>query len=334
MACLRKRKRKRDFVWIVDFYDNEGKRHWFNTSTSSRKVAEQMKAKIEVDLTLGKLDLPYGEKAVGLGTLKRNYLEYSRAEHSKSTYDLNERFLSYLLEFLGDVSLKKITRKDIEDYKIHRLARVKKTSVNMEIRHLKAAFNFGVHVGGYLLESPFSKVKQFKLDGNNLPEYLKIEEIEKLLGVIDNDEYKDLILFYLHTGCRRGEALGLTWQNIDLSRRTVKITKTKGGKDRQVPINDQLLDTLTGKETDVEKPFNFNCHFVTHKFKGYIKKAGLSLNFSVHSLRHTFASHLVMNGVDLYTVKELLGHSDIRVTEKYAHLAPDHLAAGVSRLPY
>jgi len=138
----------------------------------------------------------------------------------------------------------------------------------------------------------------------------------------------------LHTGCRRGEALNLTWKNIDLARRTIKITQTKGRIDCEIPVNDQLLEILKNREAVGEKPFNFNRHFVPHKFKDYIKKACLSLNLSVHSLRHTFASHLVMNGVDLYTVKELLGHSDLRVTEKYAHLAPDHLAAGVSRLPY
>ncbi len=334
MACLRKRKRQGDLVWIIDYYDNEGQRHWFNTKTGSRRVAEQMKAKIEVDLNLGKLDLSHKKKAVRLSKLIEAYLKYSQAEHGKATYALNERFLNYLLDFLGDMPLKKITRKNIEDYKIHRQERVSKTSVNMEIRHLKSAFNFGVQVYGYLKESPFSNVKQYKLDGNNLPEYLTLEDVEKLMAVIDNSNFKDLVLFYLHTGCRRGEALSLTWANIDLVRRVIKITKTKGRKDREIPINDRLLEVLNSKEASCEKPFNHKRHFVTHKFKNYIKRAGLNLNFSVHTLRHTFASHLVMNGVDLYTVKELLGHSEMRITEMYAHLAPDHLAAGVSRLPY
>ena len=70
-----------------------------------------------------------------------------KAEHKRATYELNERFLNNFLDFLGDMLIDRITRKDAEDYKIHRLKTVSKTSVNMEIRHLKAAFSFAVEIG-------------------------------------------------------------------------------------------------------------------------------------------------------------------------------------------
>jgi site-specific recombinase XerD len=85
-----------------------------------------------------------------------------------------------------------------------------------------------------------------------------------------------------------------------------------------------------------ENIFPFKSDFVTHKFKKYLIASGLknceSLN--VHSLRHTFASHLVMAGVDLYSVSKLLGHSSVKITETYAHLLPDHLKKPINLLHY
>ncbi len=332
MACLRKRKKKNGIVWIVDFYDGDGKRRWFNTQTSSRKVAEQMKSKIEVDLALGQLELPGKKRLIILSKLTQIYLEHSRSEHSQNTYTLNERFLRFFKSFIGDVAVDKITRQDIENYKSERLKSVNKCSVNMEIRHLKATFSYAANIVGILKENPFKNVKQLKIDGDNLPSYLSLDDIEKLLCVIDDLDFKHLVIFYLNTGCRRDEALNLTREHIDLSRKKIKITRTKSGKDREIPITEELLKILKLRGQDV--PFGFKSDFVTHKFKKYVRKAEINQHFSVHSLRHTFASHLVMSGVDLYTVQKLLGHSSIRVTEKYAHLAPDFLASGVTKLPY
>ena len=202
----------------------------------------------------------------------------------------------------------------------------------MEIRHLKAAFSYATEVISILKENPFRNVKQLKIEGDNLPGYLTLYDIEKLLSVIDDEDFKQLVIFYLNTGCRRDEALNLTLDNIDFNRKKIKITQTKSGKDREIPLNEKLLKILERRNREV--PFGFKSHYVTHKFKEYVRKAGINERFSVHSLRHTFASHLVMNGVDLYTVQKLLGHSSIRVTEKYAHLSPDFLASGVTKLPY
>lgn len=83
---------------------------------------------------------------------------------------------------------------------------------------------------------------------------------------------------------------------------------------------------LKGKKLDPD--------FVTKKFNRLVKEAQSGPDVHLHTLRHTFASHLVMAGVDLVTVKELLGHSDLKVTQIYAHLAPDHLRMAVTRLPY
>ena len=342
MAVLRKRKKKnapKGYVWIIDYYDNQGKRHWLSTNTASRKVAEQIKAKIEVDLALGKIGLQNVRKRTKLSQFIDSFLQYSEAHHSRSTYELNRRFLNYFLEYKGDVYIDRVTREDVENYKIVRLKEVSRTSVNMELRHLKSAFSYARKVLKCINENPFTGVKQLEISGNNLPAYLNKEEIKRLMEVINLIDFRELVLFYLYTGCRRNEALNLKWFDINMNRRVIAIKKTKGRKDREIPISGKLMDVLQ-KRTERLKPepndsvFAYHPHYVTHKFKKFLELADIEKQASIHTLRHTFASHLVMSGVDLYTVQKLLGHSNLKVTEMYAHLAPDYLAIGIEKLPY
>jgi integrase len=158
------------------------------------------------------------------------------------------------------------------------------------------------------------------------------------------DEFTDhlmpLVLLALNTGLRRGELFGLTWGCVSLSRKqlTVAAGTAKSGKVRYVPLNAEALDVLTrwGKYHDgvgVVFP-GFNGARLTHINKAWtgLVTAAKVADFRFHDCRHHFASRLVMTGADLYTVKELLGHSDFEMTQRYAHLSPEHKAAAVDRL--
>jgi len=163
------------------------------------------------------------------------------------------------------------------------------------------------------------------------------------LGVY-TDLLTPMVITLLHTGLRFGEACSLTWHDVDLAGAlvTVRGETSKSGKTRYVPLNKTMLDTLkTWKPKDVATD--------AYVFAGKdgarltdIKTAWAQLlksvtgkpiaGFRVHDLRHTFASKLVQAGVDLNTVRELLGHGDIKMTLRYAHLAPEHRAAAVAKL--
>lgn len=149
-----------------------------------------------------------------------------------------------------------------------------------------------------------------------------------------------MILLSLHTGLRRGELLKLCWENIDLEHAVLTVggDTAKSGKTRHIPLNKVSIQALINWKTNDNRGFVFKNSKTGTAYKE-IKKAWASLlklaeikNFRWHDMRHHFASKLVMAGADLNTVRELLGHADIKMTLRYAHLAPEHKAKVVAML--
>jgi integrase len=157
------------------------------------------------------------------------------------------------------------------------------------------------------------------------------------------DHIRPLVLVALNTGLRRGELLGLKWGSVNFPAKLLTVTAAtaKSGHTRRVPLNTEALATLTAWHERQRKPAAEALVFPGHDgermtridtaWGTLMKTAGLK-NFRLHDCRHHFASRLVQAGVDLYTVKELLGHSEIAMTEKYSHLAPDNLRLAVEKV--
>jgi integrase len=154
------------------------------------------------------------------------------------------------------------------------------------------------------------------------------------------DYLQPMVLLTLNTGLRRGEILQLRWADVDLLQREliVRGDNAKSGKTRHIPLNGEALTTLQQWRSDsrsAEWVFAGNdgerMQAVKTSWKGVLRSAAI-VDFRWHDLRHHFASRLVMNGVDLNTVRELLGHSDLSMTLRYAHLSPEHKADAVARL--
>lgn len=154
------------------------------------------------------------------------------------------------------------------------------------------------------------------------------------------DYLTPMVLVALNTGMRRGELFGLQWEHVNLSGKLLTITagNAKSRKARHLPLNTEALDVLTrwqrqGEGTGLVFPSAGGGRMdnINTSWGGIVADAKLA-DFRFHDLRHTFASKLVMAGVDLNTVRELLGHADIAMTLRYAHLAPDKLAEAVAKL--
>ena len=159
------------------------------------------------------------------------------------------------------------------------------------------------------------------------------------------DYLKPLVLLAMNTGIRRGSLFALKWGDVDFATKTITLRAAtmKTGKTQRLLMNQTVIRTLTtwqGQATDIShgafifpspKKKGTLMENVKRSWEGVLKAAQIE-NFRFHDLRHDFASQLVMQGVDLNTVRDLLGHSDIKMTLRYAHLAPENKLRAVELL--
>jgi len=182
---------------------------------------------------------------------------------------------------------------------------------------------------GYLASNPVKRVRPFR-EAPSRMRYLTGEEASRLVAAIRSD-VRPLILFLLHTGARRGEALALDWSDVDFVRRLVRLRITKNGDSRTVPISASLLATLNAMPRKVGRVFPFTPFGLRRPWRAALKVASLQ-DFRLHDLRHCAASFAVQGGVPIQAVAQLLGHRSLQMTLKYAHLAPGHLRGAVEAI--
>ncbi len=211
---------------------------------------------------------------------------------------------------------------------------------------LSAFFNWCISRN--LVDSNPVKFREFKIKvQQKIPRIFTIDEMKKLFDYFDRqDDGKIMpqgILFRLlaYTGMRISEAMNLTWPDVDLEAGVIKITKSKSKKIRSIPIHADLSRRLKSLPTrDNKYVLDNGCNewlYSTTWYRAIHRKALNACAIEhrpIHSFRHSFAAHLVMKGVDIFTVKELLGHSDIKMTTIYLHFSADHAKDAIKKLPY
>jgi len=230
---------------------------------------------------------------------KKSYIEHVKTDKAPKTLENIERVFKHFEAFFGDKSLSEFVPEDLEKYKASRKGKVKDVTISNEIRTIKAAFQKAVD-WGRLKEHPFSKVKIIPVPEQDARPFTK-DEFQKLCGVINDDSFLRIVKFAVLTGMRRGEIIGLKWENVDISKKKITVVssgehRVKHGKMRKIPMNDEVVQILEEAKSDSEyvfinkqkKPYKEGT--VTKKFKGYIRKAKLPDELHFHSLRETFAS--------------------------------------------
>jgi integrase len=282
-----------------------------------------------------------------------------------------ERIRATFREFLT-VPLPDLNVARLERWRTARLAAgLTPATVNRDIASLRSVLSRALD-WGVLASHPLAKLKAAKVDALGVVRFLSPDEERRLreaLAARDEkrsvarvqanawrrergyqelppfgsytDHLTPLVLVALNTGLRRGELLTLQWQDIDLNRGvvTVRASNAKGAQTRHVPLNSEVSHVLRLCHGSAEARIgHVFCGIDGEALEGTktswnsLVKAAKVDEFRFHDLRHTFASKLVMAGVDLNTVRELLGHADLKMTLRYAHLAPEHKAAAVAKL--
>ena len=246
-----------------------------------------------------------------------------------------------LLPYFGQRFLSAIRPKHIEDYKQMRAKVAAFTTVNLELQQLGTILGSAV-TWGYLKDNPAREVKRLRIPERE-PTYLTREQIA-LLYPQCYDWLHTFVAIALNTGMRVSEVLALEWEDVDIATRVIKVRSdedftTKGRRNRELPVNGFLLHVLKKAPRHISFPhilFTSNGRSpsdadVRQRFYYAVKQANLP-HFRVHDLRHTFGTHLVANGVDIRTIQELMGHTDLKTTMKYLHAAPNRMRGAVENL--
>jgi integrase len=246
---------------------------------------------------------------------------------------LNKHFFENNIKMLSDIN-----PKIIEDYKTNRAKTLKPASVNRELDSIKAIFNKAVE-WKHIQESPAKPIKTLKKPLKQ-PRYLSKEEAIRLLDNATGN-LKTMFMIALYTGFRFSEVLNLQWQDIDLINNSISVNPKhnftpKDYEFRAIPLNKELKEYLLSvKDKANPKDYIYPNHPQINTLQVIVKrifKQSQISNASFHTLRHTFASWLVIGGISLYTVSQLLGHTNIKTTMIYAHLSKEHLKNSVDLL--
>lgn len=327
-------------IYHVWYTSKEGKR---------RKVSTRSKRKLDALVFMRSFDPDTYEKKVReqrvtYKSFLATFLPYTKTVYARGTQEIYERALEHLRSITGDIPLSALTAQHTDLYKAKRLqAGILPASINLEIRAIRSALNYALR-WKLIDQNPFSGVKQLPIP-DKAPAYFQRDDFVKLVSLIKEPWLKEIVLFAVSTGMRRSEITNLTWDRVDLARRVVTVESSqtfqvKAGKKRTIPLSDLAIELLSKKTCDglASLVFTLNggeirANWLTHAFKKYVRRAKVDDSLKFHSLRASFASWLVIAGIDIFAVSKLLGHSDVKITQKhYAHLKPETLRDEVNTI--
>jgi integrase len=280
------------------------------------------------------------------------YFERLEHEGSRSLADAKRRARFHILPGLGDILVADLTRDSIskwltgmagkanDGHSGQDAIRASRASANRVLTILRAALNQAFRDGKVASDVPWRTVKPFRgVDAPRLRYFTK-DEVTRLVNAAQ-DDFRDLVLAALHTGCRYSELGRLRASDFNPDSGTVFVGQSKSGKARHVVLTDEgrrFFETLTaGRPGDALMLARANelAWGPSHQIRWMAeacRAARIEPAAGFHILRHTAASHLVMSGVPLNVVAHNLGHADTRMTERhYSHLAPSYIAETIRK---
>lgn len=254
--------------------------------------------------------------------------------HGKALKDGYRRCkkLLWLSKELNNPVANLFSAENFSRYREKRAREVSTATINREHAYLRAVFNELTHLGIIDYENPLRNIRQFKEVERGL-RFLTHSEIIRLLCACMHSSNKSLLLIVkicLATGARWSEAESLKAPQIINNK--ITYLNTKNGKNRSVPISSALFKEIKRSTPPDEK--RLFCGSI-NAFRVAIKYADIRLPRGQlsHVLRHSFASHFIMKGGNIVVLKEILGHSAIETTMRYAHLSPEHLKDAIKLNP-
>jgi integrase len=338
MAQKQKGIYKRGKIWWIRYTGCDGRMCYESSKSSSVKTAEKLLIQRKNDVMEGKAPV----KSIPNYTFRELSSHYLSWATRQKSFKSKEGFIRQLDLAFGNCQLKKISLMSIEEWQTERLTKNKPATVNRLLATLKHMFT-KAEEWDMTSEDVIKKVRKVKLlpENNKRLRYLTKDECHALVEACDSSSVlhlKPIVITAINTGMRKEELLSLEWEkHVDLEHNLILLDKTKSGKRREIPINRTLKKTLLSLIININSPYVFTdtngkrLKNVKKSFKTACAKAGIN-DIRFHDLRGTCCSHLVMAGVDLVTVKELMGHQSLAMVLRYVGLAPNHKVKAVELL--
>ena len=347
---------ERKGYYYTDFV-HDGKRYVKSLKTKSKSVAKELERKFRVEVESGKLELRQQQKLVKakFNLVLTEYLE-TESIHKKS-HRRDNVSSKHLLRFFGKKTLTGITPDDISNFKLKRkaelIAKKKKineniserevslATVNRELTLLKRIFNWYASQKRLTIPNPVKGIELFK---EKARDRVLTEEEDQLFFEIGNPpQYlKDVVMFALVTGARKGEILNLKKSDVVLGELggSIVFRDTKNGENRKVVLTKEL----TGFLKQVINVGSFSEHVFCHKngqplksfdsgFRAVLKRAGIN-NFRFHDLRHTFCTRMANAGVNPFMIMHVVGHKDTSTAKRYTNPTDEHLLVAMGKMSH
>ncbi len=320
---------KRGNVWWIRYAGPDGRIRFESSNSKTFKEAQVMLNDRRKEVDEGKEPIPL--KKIANHSFKELAEHYLLWAVRQKAFRSKKGFVEQLMNTFANCPLRRFTTMAVEEYQTKVITKGNTpATANRHLATLKHMFTKAVE-WEMVEEESLKRVQKVKLlaENNKRLRYLSKEECNSLINQC-LPHLKPIVKTALNTGMRKGEILSLEWEkNVDLKHGFILLSDTKNGERREIPINLTMRETLQRLVRRIDSPYVFvdgegkRFGDVKKSFKSALRRAGIK-DFTFHDLRHTFASHMVMAGVDLTTIKELLGHKSIAMTLRYSHLAPSH----------
>ena len=333
----------------------------YQIKTFDRKLdAQNWARKIEHEMDSGQWKDTKDAAQTTMNEAIDRYLKNVTIRKRDNTQHSEKLSARYLKQELGKYSFLQVTPEKVSIYRDTRLKSVSANSVRIELALLSCIFTIAQKEWAFNgLDNPVKKVSKPKLPEGRCP-ILSKEQISHLLRECKNSQTRLLypfVLLALHTGCRSMELRGLRWSQINLKEGYIALVgdETKGQKSRTIPLTDAAMEILKNlaDPQNVNKglglnenpvglvfPARFNLmepRDMHMSFNRAVRRAGLDQlpgvgKLRIHDLRHLCGSFLVMNGVDLETIRSILGHRDLSTTQRYLHVINQHKKNAIDKI--
>lgn len=296
------------------------------------------------------------QKIRRISDLLRILVEFRKAKFRAKTLELYNTALRSFISVVGDKELKFLMFVDIENYMARQAERIEKSSINIYVRTIKAAFNYAKKVGA-IYENPVNGVELYKLPQKQRSCF-EMEDIPRMIDAIERPYLKRIVKYALESGARINEILNLQWKDVNIREGLIYIRnkedfETKTGEQRVIPLSDNIWNIITedpdlfDKDIPVQQDLfqqssnvyelcqgntnrylfgksdgsKFNSNFISKLFKKYITKAEFDKKLCFHSLRHTALTNMGNSNFPLFYMQRIAGHRNIKTTEGYVHVS-------------